>query len=303
MLELIAMVVLADVRYVDSNSRAGGNGTSWSLAYDSVQEAFDDPHASEIRIADGTYVCANLELGNRRVVGGFGGETILDAQESGRMFEISGSSSLEHLNIHNTVDSALWMPNGGTLSVTTCAFENCQTNSSGGTIRAQDACVSFDNCTFTDGFANGSGGCISASDSIVKIHACAFSASATFGGSISIGGGSLDVESCSFSNGLAEGGGAIGAWSAQVTIADSYFVGNTATFFDAGGALLFYGDTDAKVEHCSFAHNSCIQYAIGRGSAIQASDNASVLVMSGRFYGNTTPELHTLDSATITVQP
>lgn len=186
--------------FVDGDKDTSGNGTSWSEAFTSVQEAVDaaaDGHQIWVKTRDGTEyyrtiaaVGSNISLA---IYGGFTGtESSLSQRDtqnhltrifygSGRLLHISsGTVALDGFHIYHTsgigsLHAAITVTNGGHADISNCTFElNQADDCSGSSILVFESTAHISNCTFINNRARYGGNISVRNSSTATINRCVF---------------------------------------------------------------------------------------------------------------------------------
>lgn len=286
---------MADVIHVDADASSGGNGESWSQAYDDLQDAFSKPPSSgdEIWVADGTYRPGTSRSDSFDLVdgvdvyGGFAGT------ESNRL-ECTGTSTSctddTDCNAPKTCDdqrdieanlTILDSKTGQTKTFQIVVVDDCDTNG-----------CRLDGFTITGGGADGNeffppigpndgagifvdGGTLDLANCVVKNNA----ADDKGAGMYVIGGATVNVKNCTFdTNDAILYGGGIYNTSDNLEVVNSIFVENESPF---GGGMYTTGDT--SVLNCTFANNTTL--VAGRGAGIHVG-TADATIRNSIFWGN-----------------
>ncbi len=253
------------------------NSTSGSGPKLSIKNATGTVNANGIiNIADGTYTGVNntniLIYKNMVIVGQSKTGTIIDAQNSGRIFytpyRTGFDLSLINLTLRNgnsgvSSGGAIYDDNGwdahSTLNITNCTFENNHNNNWGGAIYAFNVVLNIINSSFTGNTARVNGGAIA------------------FGGDESV---TMNVTGSTFTGNTVANGGAIYN-GGNLTVNGSTFTSNSANM---GGAI--YSPGTLTVNDSSFTSNHATNsYPNGYGGAIHSSGNLNVT--GSIFTGNT----------------
>ncbi len=272
----------ATIRYVNDDALPGGNGLSWSTAYQRLESALAaSSSGDQIWVAVGRYEPAPAN-GNRSlsfvlkggvpVYGGFRGNEATLADRAG-FFE----------------DTLL----SGDLNRNDGFFTNTSENSFNVVDMQQSACV-LDGFNIAYGNANGTGlyekngGAIIATgggsivrNCILQVNQCSGSAA---GGGAAYAAGCV-FEGCTFLHNRStgsSGGGAIFA-SGPVTLKDCRFQFNTCIGGSFGGGAVSVVSGELTVEGCLFQSNTADFDSSGGGGAIRAD---SALVINSRFLSN-----------------
>ena len=283
------------VVYVDQ-SRPGGNGTSWSAAYKTVEAAIAGSGSNqEFWVADGTYRPASplVPKEGSKFYGGFSGNESSVAARNIAAFQtiIDGRLQLIHgfdIQVSNVRLDGFKIQNG-------LADEGAMGARGGGVFIANCSGLVVANCTFLNNSSNYSGGGIYIfSSSAVKIENCLFAGNRSgLGGAIDSYNSDIVVSFCQFNNNLAnlggKEGGAIRAYLKSVQIISCIFTGNVA---EQGGAVEL-NDTPGSVIQCSEFRNNRAESSDpekGAGGAVAlmyVSAEVPVSIKKCLFQGNT----------------
>ena len=253
--------------YVDDDARGANNGSSWTDAYNYLQDALAVAQSGhEIWVAQGTYTPDSNSIypngtGDREatfqlkngvgIYGGFGGgETNLD-QRDWETHEtiLSGDLLNPAINSDNTY--------------------HVVTGSNNSTI---------DGFTIKGGNANGNS----------EEEKC--------GGGMYQNAGSLTVTNCTFSENSAVGGGGLGIHEDTPVLNNCIFMGNEAMF--GGGVYAF--DSITLLMNCTFYNNS-VTGPYGGGALYSLVDSNVSLVNSILWNNNNEIGLSPLGHSTVTV--
>ena len=273
--------------YVDQ-SKAGGNGSSWSQAFKTIEAAVAATSGNdEIWVARGTYSPAPTSgiylKPNLKVYGGFAGNESSTSQRNvaGNPTIVDGRNVMKHVFAINSAASgsvidgfsiirgravgALWDSYGGGVlidqavaTVANCSFSNNVATTMGGAVFVYSAPATILNCRFVGNSCQVGGG-LSTHDNAPQIVGCTFigntvSIASGRGAAIWINLGTPRISGCYFEQHSAEVGGAVDLNNATLaTVADSTFVGNSAA--SAGGAIA--NNLGALlVANCTFRNNT-----------------------------------------------
>ena len=260
-----------DVYVSTTGNDTTGDGTK-DNPYLTIQTGLNNVlEGGTVHLQAGTYTGTgnvNLDLStNVTIVGESRTNTIIDAQDSSRIFTISAKVVIANLTITNGTESV----NGGAIyndeyAITTlsnCTFLN-NTATYGGAIHNRDGTLNLDNCTFTGNDAI-YGGAIWNNGVLTTSNDCTFTNNtASYGGSIyTTFGGIITLNGCYFINNTAGYGGAINNYESDITLRGCNFTNNR------GNVIYNYYGT-ISTNSCNFTNNS--GYAIYTKNCITALD-------------------------------
>jgi hypothetical protein len=266
---------------------------------DSLQAAIDaaadgdtiylDPgiyHEHGITISKDITIMANESSGGDR------GNTIIDAQELGRIFSVTGPYTvlIENLTLKNgtvTGDGgAIHAPSGANLILISSAFSGCSADQgSGGAVHSVGGVVYvvssvFSHCRVTDplNIEDHSGGAIYADGTILLIADSTFSscsATDTYGGAVEAY-SDMFLVSSTFENCSAIDGGAIDIYHAALIISSEF---SHCTGTANGGALWIMGTEDVQILSTRFSDCSATQ----GGAVYDRLDVSSIEIFDSTF--------------------
>jgi uncharacterized repeat protein (TIGR01451 family) len=285
-----------------------------SDAFGNIANGITNTNANGIlHIADGTYTGSNNRAQtiskNIAIVGSGVTTTIIDAQDSGRIFSITNgvSVSISKMTLRNGYVTGTYgnvnggaIYNSGTLLIDNCTFTSNEASSGrnndafGGAIYS-DGSLNVINSVFTSnkvssssGTSNDDGGAIAAyGDLSVTNSAFTSNSAGEDGGAIVIGnenteGMNVAISSCTFTTNTAGYGGAI--WNhGGTTVSPGIITGSTFTSNSApyGGVLRNWGIMN--INNSNFVSNTGTQ-----GGVINNYDTEAVTnVVSSNFTSNT----------------
>ena len=189
----------ADTRYVRTNAPAGGNGTTWATAYNSIKTAVGAANSNQaikkIWVAKGTYFPGSTRFtlkNNLAIYGGFAGtetqlsqrniaanETILTGQ--GTVGIINGGTTNETAIVDGFTirDGFVAQENGGAVLNGSSTFRNCRfinnvSVNSGGAWFGQTGTPRFIACEFIDNEAGAGGAALESIDGSFTVVGCRF---------------------------------------------------------------------------------------------------------------------------------
>ncbi len=279
----------SSVIYVNgSNGSDDNDGLSWETAKLSIKNATGTVNINgTVYIANGTYTGiknTNILIDkNMAIVGQNQTGTIIDAQNSGRIFYTPYGAgvniTLSNLTLRNGNSggsgSAILDDNGlgvySYLNITNCTFENNHASGWGGAIYGFNVVLNIVNSSFTGNTAEGHGGAISFSGESaanMNVTGSTFTNNNADGnGGAIYNGADLTIKDSNFTGNTAPStsmykgnGGAIDN-SGNLAVIDSAFTGNTARWtggaIESSGALTVTGSTftDNSASHGGAIHN------------------------------------------------
>jgi len=286
---------------VDANAPGANNGSSWVDAYNHLQDALSDAHASEkpvdIRVAQGTYTPDTNSAvadgsGSREATfrlvsgvtlkGGYAGSGALDpgardidAYETVLSGDLNGNDGPDLAgNSENTyhVVTGTGTDDSAVIEGFTITGGNASSypNYKGGGVYDDGAGITMTCCTLKNNSAEYRGGGMYCSGSPV-ITDCVFSknSAANGGGGVGNCGGSPMYGSCIFKENSGGAGGAVFNTSTHPTFVNCTFHRNSAGY---GGGIFDY-DSSARstLVGCTFTENSA-----GAGGAIQLEGRSTI---------------------------
>ena len=310
----------ASTLYVDDDATAGGDGSSWGMAYQSLQDALAAASGGmEIRVAQGTYRpgepgdrTASFQLVNATVLnGGYAGlgapnpdarnvglyETILSGDlldNDGPNFQNNGENSYHVVVGFNVAPSTVL--DGFTI---TAGHANGTPDFNLGAGMFNDQSTSnptVRNCTFVGNMAAGHGGGMTNDQgSSPTIFNCAFigNVGAHNGGGMYNFLNSPTVTYCTFVGNIGNRGGGIMSDQSGVSVIGCTFSGNSAIQWGAG---LYFDSSDPTVTNCSFALNTAVN-----GSGVGLNNGPSEITMTNCILWDGGDEISNLDGSKLMV--
>ena len=318
----IAGIALASahgvVIYVDSSAAAGGDGASWSTAYNDLQDALADVQTGDsIWVAKGTYfpdggtgdAYLSFDITVRcYLLGGFEGVETDASQRDWETNRTIVSGDLDdddewvEDSLVNIEDNSRWVVDIASMNdgPTVDGFEVAGATKAGVHIRSAGSDlvpVELRNCTVRDNFVSSNpfdsdaGGIYMECVPKVRVKNTLFlnnhggSGITAFRGS-QTGEMVLKLDSCRFSGNVSQGYGGAIEWRSygRLTIVGSSFISNRA--FEGGGvSVRMYGDPSyihVAIENCLFVDNT----AANIGGAISLQDNMISNVVNCTFSEN-----------------
>ena len=306
--------------YVNKAASGANNGTSWTNAYNYLQDALAhakaDAAVTEIWVAKGTYypdegggttnndrAASFIMQNNLGIYGGFNGyetqlnqrnwntnETILsgdiDQNDGPDLSNINNNSYHLVLNNENGLNNTAII-DGFTIK-SGLANLNDGTSTSGAGILNRNASPLINNCKFINNSSSFGAAIANANASSVLITNCIFETNyAVRGGAIFNALSEVMIKGCSFINNFSEGipqsfvgGGAIDNQSSHTNILNCRFTGNKAL---VGGAVMNSGSATSIITNSIFIEN----FAQGYGGAIFNYTTSRSKIVNSSFYKNT----------------
>jgi len=268
--------------YVDKGASPGGDGNSWSTAYQTIQAGINDADTldEEVWVAGGVYTESITMKDGVAVYGGFNGtESHLSERDVGvSVTTIDGTGAY-----HVVVMDGITKSRIDGLTITGGDADGADEDRYGGGIY----CVNSDDtntiaeCTITDNFADVYGGGIYNHSASPAVRDCTFSDnSADNGGGMFNWGSSSAVTDCTFLDNSAGGhGGGMRNEESSPAVTNCTFLGNYA---DAWGGGMSNYSSSTTVTNCTFSDNSC-RY---EGGGMYNQNHSSPIVRNCIFTGN-----------------
>lgn len=300
------------IRYVDGRKTHAGDGSSWEMAFDTVQEAVDSAHCAflqngvcdsvEVWVARGTYhiysQCPEDTVRLRpgvAVFGGFAGDEYRreerDPVENETILDGSDGVEPSHRVHHVVTGSSLAELSGFIIQGGWANGDKGFGDHLGGGLIAYGTSPTISQCVFRDNYASWGGGGIAVLHGSPHLREVAFrnNEAGELAGGFYSRGGSANMSECLFeANEAGEFGG-----GARIDNADfdfrmdkSRFVKNKAGL--AGGGIFLRSVYFGRIENGVFERNQAREPgARGGGMGIEAS---RVTIRSSRFVENTSRE-------------
>jgi hypothetical protein len=280
--------VFEPVWYVALDAPAGGDGTTWQNAFDTLAKAIAAAgEGDEIWIKAGTYLLGSEVSVNKAVdiYGGFAGtetfrhqrdgesrQVILDGQKSTRCLFISSNARLDSITVQN-----------GTLT------GSGYTDLEGGAVYIADSSPIIANCAFLNNYIEGSGTCLGgavyANDSAARFENCHFEGNylaceGGSGGALTLANSTTTFIQSRFVNnrvtdGLSGFGGGLQIRGGAITIEACEFLLNSVKADSASGGAIFATDADVTISASSFIENGSDAGSYSHGGAIYFQGAAS----------------------------
>lgn len=275
--------------FVRADAPAGGDGLSWSSAYNDLQDAIEDaesnPSVGEIWVAQGLYLPSRREgletprsetfkiPNNVAVYGGFRGDenTLAVPPITERRYETILSGDLgqndgQTIFTDNATNVVRFAQSGALdgLTIERGRADGGGTVGSSGGGGARDSTITsgaidLKNCVFRFNSAINGGGVFVLQSSSLRVHACVFE-----------------------NNSSVDGGGGLYSGADFLVITSSAFLRNTASGLNGEGGGLLAGGIFNTVTNCTFVKNHA---GLGAGGIEVAGPGLSA--RNSIFWGNT----------------
>lgn len=228
------------VWYVNASAPAGGDGSSWAAALNTIStQAWSSVAGDEIWVASGTYYETPCLSDGLSLYGGFAGSETSRSQRdwaaNPTIIDATGvwQSVVTIMDASDVILDGFTITNGHTIS------------DGGGVYCTEVHSVTISHCTITHNQALNQGGGVFAADSSVALTDCWITSNTSLdgGGVISIGGSST-LENCTISGNTASeyGGGVYSGYNNVANLTHCTIVDNRAGY-DAMGVDLVYSST------------------------------------------------------------
>ena len=301
---------LNGVVYVNANALPGGNGSSWSTAVDSLNNAMEaaafNTSIKQIWVAGGTYQPASgssfFLVNNVTIYGGFAGnETLLSQRNlaAGHTSILEGNSNSVLINDNNGLTNSAVLDgftitngngnNGGGIininvspTIANCTFTNNKVLFNGGGMYNNHSSPILSNCIFSNNNAGNGGGICNDSSSAPAINRCNFFVNtASAGGGVQNNNGSSGTfNNCSFSGNSASLGAGMQNISSNPVITNGGFTGNSVSI-GQGGAM-YNQNAGPVLINCTVSGNNV---SSGNGGGIY-DQNSSPIITNSIIWGN-----------------
>ena len=271
------------VWYVNGDTGASGDGTTWANALQTIQEAIDAASAGdEIWLKKGVYLLSSQIIVNKAVdiYGGFNGD---EAQRNQRDWEsnstkIDGQGSVYHC-LYVTADATI---DGITITGGNADGSSWPDNAGGGIFNDDNSSATIINCTFPGNTADFGSGVYNDTESSPTITDCTFSFNSALrgGGMYNDDNSSPTITNCTFSGNVGQfAGGIFNDDNSSATITNCTFSANSAT--SSGGGMFNYTGSSPTITNCTFSGNSA-----DFGGGIDNYNNSSPTITNCTFSGN-----------------
>ena len=304
----------SNICYVDADAIGNNNGSSWTDAFNYLQDALAAQAKTlcEIRVAQGTYKpdanssnqsgdrAATFQLINGVILkGGYAG--IGQPDPNARdcdLYETTLSGNIntpgdDTDNCYHVVTSSECDLNTVLEGFTiTGGYANGSfPHDSGAGMLNSGSSPAVTNCTFTSNTASSNGGgMLNYYNSNPTVTNCTFTGntvSNSGGGMYNYSGSDPNVTNCIFTGNQAEWGGGMLNYNSNPELTDCTFTSNTAS--SNGGGMLNGYLSSPTVTNCTFSNNTAHSGHLGGGGMFNY-ENSSPTVTNCTFTGNTTTE-------------
>ncbi|MEM7228895.1 MAG: right-handed parallel beta-helix repeat-containing protein [Planctomycetota bacterium] len=293
--------------FVDQNAAAGGDGSSWTMAFADLQDAFDlaltMPSVHEVWIAHGVYhpdrgtgdkLMSFRPRGGLTVLGGFAGTerraderdpaqfpTCLDGDLMGN--DVAGVVSSKADNSFTVLDLSFAFDGlvlDGLIVQSGAANGSCCVSDRGAGVIISASNVNLTRCTFRTNEARFGGG-VFIDSGVPRFTDCTFESNqAIEGGAVCIVGGTPVFTDCKFESNAAEYGG-----GASIEFSGAQFIGTTfqANIAQFGGGISVRSNAAVGIWQSDFLQN-LLEPRFANGGAMYVSD-ATIGIADTDFMG------------------
>jgi hypothetical protein len=294
----------AAIIHVDDSAPPGGNGSSWPLAFDDLQDALVAAAAfDEIHVAEGIYLPSKLttpldsrsaafvmidDVGLYGGYAGFGAANPDERDVAAYTTILSGDLNVDDVPGYiNRSDNCYHVVfnDGNGLSETAVldgftlsgGYADVATQyNSGGGIFLQSSSPTLNDCIFTDNWAiNAAGVSIVTASPVLNRCAIVDNLASNIGGGVIVSNGPASLNACLISGNQANLGGGMSSFTADSTLIDCVFAGNVGV--NEGGGMHNL-DSSPTLTDCAFVDNS--------GGAMLNDLNSGPLLKRCVFIGN-----------------
>lgn len=310
-------VAFRRVWYVDADLGGGGDGRTWTTAFNTIQGALTQAvSGDEIWVKNGTYLLTTQLAINTAIFvrGGFAGSeshpshragdnyaTSIDGNGTVRCLFIAGDAYLDGLNLQNGAISGS-TPQGGAIFIDAASptIVDCRildntagpSDAFGGAVYVNQGAPIFQNCVFegnrVSGASSSYGGAVYVYRSDTRFIACNFidndsaGAYGDYGGAIYNASSSTTIFGCRFAGNTASGeggyGGAIYNSSSPAQISACLFSANSAGGLSGSGGAIFNLESNAVIENCGFQKNRAGGRYTANGGGISNSGSDVAII-------------------------
>lgn len=261
--------------YVNSAAPAGGNGESWSTAYQELYLALQDEHAQEIWVAQGTYnpgttrgssftVNAENNPSLIGIYGGFYGTEVLRDQRNPQIYKTCLSGDIDGDDCYQVIHCGKSVIIDGFI-IEKGNADGTEGFTSGGGMYIDNCSVTVGNCIFQDNRAAHDGGAVANywAGSALFMDRCTFldNESGVWGGAVFSYYGPVTIRNSTFiGNKAVDGGGMAGLGTNYPTyLVNNVFYNNiteSAVYATAGGAIINYANVGVYIFNCTMDKNT-----------------------------------------------
>lgn len=262
---LTVFALFGNAVYVSSegDDLNSGNSTAPVKSISKAIEICKNTGMEEIYILEGIYYEDSINIDISVNIRGLG-NVIIDAQENGRIFRITGENLVE-LSGMSLING--YAPTDG-ISVD---IHEVTYYAAGGAIYIESVYVTMENMMFMNNYAEEFGGALNVEAPYFKMYNCTFinNEAGIYGGAIDIEDVNGTIDSCYFIENSASNGAAVGWIGDNALLINSHFENNFAT--DTGGAVFIQNTVNSEgnlIENCTFINNEAPQ----QGGAIEVEN-------------------------------
>jgi hypothetical protein len=238
--------------YVNGSAPAGGDGNSWSTAFQAVGGGlFVSSASDEVRVAEGSYNEAIFMPDKVGLYGGFAGtESTREERNWAIHPTILDAAGLDHAVIEGANVEKV------TIDGFTITGGHARSSSGGGLSFSSVRSATVANCTISGNKSDRDGGGIESSGSNLTLSHCKISdnTSGLDGGGATLAFGSQKLEDCIITTNGAKSGGGLSFTSSSATLMNSTIIKNTA---ESGGGITSYGSSPT-LRNCSISGNEAV---------------------------------------------
>jgi parallel beta-helix repeat protein len=279
--------------YVKANASGFNDGTNWTDAYTSLQDALSaSMRYFDIWVAAGTYypttgtdpaISFNMK-NDVAIYGGFAGTetSLIERNIANNVTILSGNIGNPGVSTDNSYNVVYNYNVGSTAILDGFTIQGGWIIGLGGGISNEFSSPTIANCTITGNFAYNGGGISNSMASSPVLSNCTITSNSASnsGGGVFNSGSSATLINCAISgNNAASDGGGVSNSNSNTTLTNCAISGNSA---QNGGGICNYGSSP-ELTNCTISGNS----AIGDGGGIYNLSNSSPVLTNCTISGNT----------------